>query len=234
MLASSFSSNAGKAQIVLIQGNKTQVLGETIIKSRFDGSNKNWSFGGDNGYLSAKIGEELVVDAFDTTLPRGRAGIYAQNGASPARVTAYSVEFSTVTSNWAKVPQLYEVEQQAQTMGGWSTPQGFWIARADEKATPEPAVWHKGEFFGNEDLKLNLPDLSGGKNLKLIFSPKTGNRLTLTFTQKDTLNVDLSDGQKNWNGKATLTKGASIEISRRGTFLVVRSGKIVILSARVA
>lgn len=228
------SPHAAKAQIVLIQGNKTQVLGETVIKNRFDSSNLQWSFGGDNGYLSAKIGDELIVDAFDTTLAGGRAGIYAQNGATPARITAFSVEFPTVTSNWAKVPELYEVEQQAQTMGGWSTPQGFWVARSDEKTTPEPAVWHKGEFFGDEDLKLTLPDLSGGKTLKLIFAPKTGNRLTLSLSQKEALNVDLTDGQKSWNGKAPLTKGAPLEISRRGTFLIVRSGATVVLAARVA
>lgn len=226
--------HAAKTQIVLIQGNKTRVLGETVTKNRFDGSNLQWSFGGDDGYLSAKIGDELIVDAFDTSLAGGRAGIYAQNGATPALVTAFSVEFPTATSKWAKVPELYEVDQQAQTMGGWSTPQGFWIARSDGNTTPDPAVWHKGEFFGDEDIKLNLPDLSGGKTLKLMFAPKTGKRLTLTLSQKDALGVELTDGKKNWNGKAPLKAGAPLQIARRGTFVVVRSAATVILSARVA
>jgi hypothetical protein len=228
----------GKAQIVLIQGNKTQVLGEKAIGKRFDGSGLRWSFGDENGYLSAKVGDELIVDAYDNSLKQGRAGIYGQNGATEARITDFSIEFPKVVSKWAKVPELYEVEQQAQTMGGWSTPQGFWVARpatdkATDKTTLQNAIWHKGEFFGEEDLKFALPDLSGGKALQLLFSGKANSRLTLNLSLKDGLVADLSDGKKNWSGTAKIEKGAPLEISRRGTFFIVKSGESLILAARV-
>ncbi|MBW3636284.1 MAG: hypothetical protein KY445_07445 [Armatimonadetes bacterium] len=225
---------AGMAQIVLIRGNKTQVLGETAIKNRFDNSNLSWSFGGERGHLSAKVGDELIVDAFDNSLSGGRAGIYAQNGQKPVGISSFSVEWPQKTSNWAKVPALYEVDQQAQTMGAWSTQQGFWSANVPgAPATKDNAVWHKGEFFGDEDLRFALPDLGGSKTMKLLFAGKNGARLTLTLAGKDELSASLSDGKKNWEAKAPLKTGAPMEIARRGTFFIVRSGETVVLAARV-
>ncbi|HEX9997418.1 MAG TPA: hypothetical protein VGB45_09765 [Abditibacterium sp.] len=223
-------SLASRAQIVLLEGGKTRVLGEKIVGARFNDSNLRWSFGSERGYLSAKIGDELIVDAFDTTLKSGRAGIYAQNGKTAARVSDFSVEWSQKTSNWAKVPALYEVEQQAQTMGGWSTPQGFWIARTGEASK---TLWHKGEFFGEEDLRFALPDLSGDKKMQLVFAAQNGGKLTLILSQKDALLAELADGKSNWNGSAKLEKGAPIEIARRGNFFITRCGETVVLAARV-
>ncbi|PQV64873.1 hypothetical protein B1R32_103140 [Abditibacterium utsteinense] len=242
------SPGAGRAQILLIQSGKTKILGETNLAIRADNSNLRWSFDDENGYLSAKMGDELIVDAFDVSLPRGRAGITAQNGASAAsgenqaQIDEFAVEFPENSSKWAKVPELYEVESQAQTMGGWSTPQGFWVARpgdaksagtAPQDATPSNAVWHKGEFFGEEDVNFVLPDLSGDKTMQLIFAGKNGVKLTLVLSQKEGLNAALSNGKRTWNGAAKIATGAKLEIMRRGTFFIVRSGETVLLSARI-
>ena len=224
---------ASHAQIVLIEGGKTKILGEKLVGARFNDSDLRWNFGAERGYLSAKIGDELIVDAFDATLKSGRAGIYAQNGKNASRVGDFSVEWSQKTSNWAKVPALYEVEQQAQTMGGWSTPQGFWVARAGKNELPNDALWHKGEFFGEEDLRFALPDLSGDKRMQLVFAAQNGAKLTLVLTQKDGLRAELGDGKAKWSGEAKLEKGAPIEIARRGSFFIVQSGETVVLAARV-
>ncbi len=235
-------AGAARAQIALLRGGKTTILGEKSLAGKLiDGrplTNARWNFEDKNGYLSAKIGDELIVDAFDTSLSAGRAGITAQNGAGAAniaKITDFSVEWPQTASNWAKVPELYEVETQAQTMGGWSTPQGFWIARptTEKGAAPTNAVWHKGEFFGDEDVQFTLPDLSGDKAMQLFFAGQNGTKLTLNLNQKDALKVDLSDGKRAWKGEAKLDKGAKLDISRRGTFFIVRSGETVILAARV-
>ncbi len=232
------SAGAGRAQIALIAGGKTTVLGETKLGTRADNSNFRWSFECENGYLSAKIGDELIVDAFDITLAGGRAGITAQNGVGATQVALideFAVEFPEKSSQWAKVPALYEVETQAQSMGGWSTPQGFWVARPEtvKQGAAQNAVWHKGEFFGEEDVLFTLPDLSGDKDLQLFFVAKNGAKSTLTLSQKEGLYAGLSDGNRTWNGTATLATGAKMEIARRGTFFIVRSGETVVLAARV-
>ncbi len=229
------AQGAGTAQIALLQGGKTTILGEKSLGARLNNGVLRWSFEDSDGYLSAKIGDELIVDAFDISLVAGRAGITAQNGANPAKVADFSVEWPQVGSKWAKVPELYEVETQAQTMGGWSTPQGFWVARptTEKGAAPANAVWHKGEFFGDEDVQFTLPDLSGDKTLQLLFAGQAGAKLTLTLNQKDALTANLSDGKRSWKGEAKLAAGAKVEIARRGTFLIVTSGETVILAARV-
>lgn len=225
-----------RAQILLLKGGKTKLLGESAPSKRFDGTRLRWSFGNENGHLSAKLGDELIVDAFDDSIKTGRAGIYGQNGKSPTAIADFSVEFPKSTTNWAKVPELYEVQQQAETMGTWSTPEGFWVARpAQDKEILQNAVWHKGEFFGEEDLKFPLPDLSGDKAMQLLFSRKGGSRLTLTLSQKENLVADLTDGKKKWSGNGKVAKGEPLSISRRGNFLIVRGGEneSVILAARV-
>lgn len=225
---------AGSAQIALIKGGKTTVLGQKSLGMRL-GADARWTFEAQGGYLSAKIGDELIVDAFDTTLGAGRAGITAQNGQSAAQVSEFSVEWPQKTSNWAKVPEIFEVDMQAQTMGGWSTPQGFWVARpsGDKGAPRTNAVWHKGEFFGDEDVQFALPDLSGDKQMQLMFAGKAGEKLTLALAGKEELKATLSDGKRTWTGAAKLAAGAKLEIARRGTFFIVRSGDVVILAARV-
>ncbi len=228
------AQGAGKAQIALLSGGKTKIIGEKTLSQRQNVPNQRWSFEAKDGYLSAKIEGELVVDAFDTSLSVGRAGITAQNGQSIARITDFSVEWPQAGSNWAKVPELFEVETQAQTMGGWSTPQGFWIARPGEKgAAPTNAVWHKGEFFGDEDVAFTLPDLSGDKTTTLLFAGRNGAKFTLNLSQKDDFKAILSDGKRSWNGAAKLAAGARLTIARRGTFFIVRSGETVVLAARV-
>ncbi len=245
---------AGKAQIVLIGNGKTKVLGEKSLGNRADNSKGHWSFGDENGYISAKLDDELIVDAFDVSLKVGRAGITAQNGTglSPSQTVAelddFAVEFPENASKWAKVPDLYEVETQAETMGGWSTPQGFWVARPGDakpaagtipaggtipNLTPTNAVWHKGEFFGEEDVNFTLPDLSGEKTLQLLFEGKAGAKLTLLLSGKDGLSATLNDGKRSWSGGAKLATGARLEIARRGTFFIVRSGETVVMSARI-
>lgn len=228
------AQGAGKAQIALISGGKTRVIGEQTLSAGQNSPGARWSFEAKDGYLSAKIGDALIVDAFDTSLGEGRAGITAQNGQGAARITDFSVEWPQTGSNWAKVPELYEVETQAQTMGGWSTPQGFWVAKPGEKgAAPTNAVWHKGEFFGDEDVQFTLPDLSGDKTTQLLFDGKSGAKLTLNLSQKEDFKAVLSDGKRTWNGAAKLAAGAKLTIVRRGTFFIVRSGETVVLAARI-
>jgi len=122
---------AGTAQIFRIWNGKTSVLAEKITEASYDNRTTRWSFSGDNGYLRASIetdsSRELVLDAFDETISDGRAGLYGRRGAQGTpKLSAFSVEFPRAHVTWAKVPDLYELERQAETMGGWSTPEGLW------------------------------------------------------------------------------------------------------------
>ncbi|HVF11117.1 MAG TPA: hypothetical protein VNA16_09960 [Abditibacteriaceae bacterium] len=122
---------AGKAQILKIGGAKPEILAEAQIGTAYDGKTLAWSFSDERGYLEASAGETRIVDAFDESLPAGRAGIYAMRGKQgvPA-LSSFAIEFPHPRATWGKVPDLYEDARQAETMGVWSTPQGFWSAAA--------------------------------------------------------------------------------------------------------
>lgn len=210
---------AGKAQIVRLASGKTQVLSEANLPANAKPT-QHWEFSNERGYLCAKLNDERVVDAFDSTLATGRAGIYAQNG---GKINSFAIEFPSQRPTWAKVPELYEVEQQAQTMGGWSTPQGFWISHG----TGADAVWeHKGRFWGDDELRFPLPDLSSGKTAQLSFGGESklvfsNGKIELVGASKPA-SIDIKD----------LKPGTPIDIQRRGSFLILRSGEKTLLATR--
>jgi hypothetical protein len=187
---------AGKAQIVKIAGGKTVVLAEQKTGADFDAKSRMWNFSSEDGYLKATAGGTRIVDAFDESLKAGRAGVYAQNGSSgAAQLRAFGVEFPEVRPTWAKVPELFVEERQAETMGGWSTPQGFWASASPlaDAATPTAnsgvgntvaalnagqsaarktgtALWHKGAFWGDGRVGFQLPKLEAGQVFGLSFT----------------------------------------------------------------
>jgi hypothetical protein len=186
------SPYAGRVQIVRLKAGKASVLGEATVGARFDNKTTAWRFGGERGYLRAEANGTLIVDAFNDERGAGRAGVSAQNGsaASSVKLTNFSVEFPQVKPTWAKVPDLYEEEKQAQTMGGWSTPQGFWLSEggrtgaaveatgtvasataANSSSSASTTLWHKGRFWGNDAVKFPLPPLVSGQILDLMFTP---------------------------------------------------------------
>jgi hypothetical protein len=137
-------------------------------------------------------------------------------------VRAFSTEFPTRRAAWAKVPELYEVAQQAQTMGEWSTPEGFWVARKSETAP----VWeHKGRFFGDGEIIFALPDLSAGKEARVSWARDAA----LKFSWS-TLTLE---GAKPVTVSHSLKAGDRVEIARRGSFVIVRAGEKVWLSSRI-
>ncbi len=212
-------TSRGQIQIVQVKGGKTSVLAFKPIGARFDGGAHDWSFGDERGYLSARCDGELVLDAFSTSRSDGRAGLWAQNG---AMARDFSVEWPRARPTWAKVPALYEVEQQAETMGGWSTPKGFWIASAQNGAT---TLEHKGRFWGDETVRFALPDLVSGKSAKISLG-----KVEVSLDEKG---ASVKSGAKTASGKADWKAGAPVEIAQRGSYVVVRSGEEVVVAARV-
>ena len=206
---------AGRVQLARIAGGKTQVLAETEVGALYDGSNIEWELGDDNGYLSARADGQLVLDAFDETLKGGRAGVYGQGG----NVDDFAVNFVKPRLTWAKVPELYEVEQQAATMGSWSTPQGFWLA----SGAGAGQTWeHKGEFWGNSEIRFPLPDVSGDKSAQLTLG---------------SLIVKFAGGQVKVGEASGSTQevkaGAMIEVARRGNWVIVRADDKVVLATNI-
>jgi len=209
----------GQVQLVLTEKGRTQVLASAKTGARFDGSNKTWTLSDERGYLCARCDGETEVDAFDTRRGAGRAGLWAQNG---GEAREFSVEFPRPRPTWAKVPALYEVEQQAETMGSWSTPKGFWIASAQNGAT---TLEHKGRFWGDETLRFQLPDLSGGKTAYIS--------LGKTEVSLDANGAKIVSNGKTQGGKTNWKIGAPVEIAGRGGFVIVRSGEEVVVVSRV-
>lgn len=238
---------AGKAQIVKIGGGKSVTLSETETGNRFDGSKLRWSFGSERGYLQGRVEQDQksvrILDAFDESLPAGRAGIYAQRGAGgiPA-LRNFQIEFPREKKTWSVVPDLYSISGQPETMGIWSTPEGLWLpaqpVKTSTPATPDIAggdktFWHKGAFWGDGDVRVKLPALPAGQNLILLFgnTSRTASNLPLKLTLSfDTgnLKASLTRGEeKLGEGLAKIegeVKDKPLEVSRRGRFVIVRSG----------
>jgi len=235
---------AGRVQIVKIGGGKLQVLADVKTGARFDGASHEWSFSSENGYLRAKADGQRIIDAYDTSLPTGRAGIYAQSGANGApSLTSFIVAFPRPHRTWAKVPELYVEERQAETMGGWSTPAGLWVpanpvsTSSEKPATTEKTLWHKGAFWGDSSVKLSLPELKADERLNLLLGngamtfkltlQAENDKLKATLTRatphkNETLTKPLGEGQWPLTGEASERQ---IEVMRRGSYLLVRAGQ---------
>ncbi len=209
----------GQVQIVQTLKGKTTVLSQTADGARFDGSNRVWTLSDERGYLAARCDEELVIDAFNADRKDGRAGIWAQGG---ALTRSFSVEWPSARPTWAKVPAIFEVEQQAETMGGWSTPKGFWIAQTTNGAS---TLEHKGRFWGGETLRFPLPDLSGGKTATVS--------LGKVSVALDASGAKVSGAKANASGKADWKTGAKVEIAQRGNYVIVRADDAVVVAAKV-
>ncbi len=207
------SVSAGQVQLARIAGGVTEILAQTNVGARYDNSKIGWQLSEENGYLSARADGKLVLDAFDETLVDGRAGVYAQGG----NVSDFAVTFMQPRRTWAKVPELYEVEQQAATMGSWSTPQGFWLA----SGAGAGQTWeHKGEFWGDSAINFPLPDISGDKSAQLTLG---------------TMKVKFGGGKvsvgESSGSLANVKPGAPMEVARRGNWVIVRAdGKAVLAS----
>ncbi|MBV9864517.1 MAG: hypothetical protein JO316_04155 [Abitibacteriaceae bacterium] len=236
---------AGKAQIVKVASGQTTVLGETAIGNRFDGKKVNWDFSAQRGYLKGTANDTRIVDAFDESLATGRAGMFAQRGAKGIpQLTAFTVDFPRPHATWAKVPELYELERQAETMGGWSTPEGFWInaapvstiATSDSATATNKTLWHKGTFWGDGSVRFKLPALTADQQLKLMFdnvqSAAAARNRSITLTLRasgGTLKGNLLRGTAT-QGKSGELKlegpvaGQPVEVQQRGTFIIVRVG----------
>ncbi len=257
------SPYAGNAQIIKIGGGKSEVLAETTVGKKFDGTSGRWSFAIENGYLQGSIevnGKSTrVVDAWNETNDGGRAGLYAQKGAKGTPVLKnFAVEFPRQVSRWAPVPDIYEDPLQAQTMGAWSTPEGLWMPTNPLKvSTPLPATtgetktfWHKGAFWGDQYIRFKLPAMKPDQSLTLILGNETlqqskstpplilvlktdGTNLTATLTRG--ANQKIKDATKKIEGPL---ENQPIEISRRGNFVIVRVGgedsQSTLLAAKIA
>ena len=183
---------AGQAQILKLSGGKAQVLATAPIGSKLDGKAVTLGLSADDGYLSASIDGVRVADAFDESLRSGRAGLWSWRAGSAPTFGAFAVRFPDARPTWAKVPELYVDEKQAETMGEWSTPEGSWTpsnpmaspteiaSRPGTASTPVavPAagtagakpktMWHKGTFWGDGSMKFKAPDLSGDQSFVIL------------------------------------------------------------------
>ncbi len=237
---------AGRTQIIKTLGDKKQILAEIKSGSDYDDREMAWSFSENDGYLKVSNENGRVLDAFDTDLAMGRPGILASAGKNAsARIAAWSVTFPEKRPTWAKVPELYEAEQQAETMGGWSTPEGFWLpvrpvadgAPAPVAATPADikkadTLWHKGAFWGDGQLKFQVPELTDKQQfVVLLASGRQAPEVKLQFRiENNLLKVALQDddkakpntGEAKLDGKPT---DYNVEVQQRGSFLIARLQK---------
>ena len=191
-----------------------------------------------------------MVDAWSESNEGGRAGLYAQRGAKGVpTLKNFAVEFPRQISRWAPVPDIYVDPKQAETMGEWSTPEGLWMPTNPLKVStpvvpaagaikpPETKTfWHKGAFWGDQDIRFKLPALKTDQSLTLILGNDTIGKtkstpplmLTLKATVTD-LQAALTRGPEQKLKEASLkienaAAGQPIEISRRGSFVIVRIG----------
>ena len=212
---------AGKAQIVKLLNAQTSVLEEASIGTKFDNKAALWSFSSERGYLKASVDGARLLDAFDESLPAGRAGLFAQRGLKGIpQAVSFAVEFPRVRPTWGKVPELYEDPKQALTMGSWSTPEGLWVAAgtpavapgtatvtatANPPATATPATgaataaapstyWHKGAFWGDGSVRFKLPALPAGKDLNLVFGESKSALVLSLRAQEAVLKATLTRG----------------------------------------
>lgn len=244
---------AGKAQILKLSGGKVQVLASTPTGSTLDGKAVTLGASAGDGYISATLDGTRVADAFDESLKSGRAGLWSWRATSAPTFGAFAVRFPDVRPTWAKVPELYNDARQAETMGGWSTPEGFWLptnpmagsnaavlttqvaSKPADASKPPTTMWHKGTFWGDGGMKFKVPELNASQSFVILLdgpSSKAGNEMQLVFMVKDgSLQCSLTQGAQATpvaSGSVKIEGKASdynVDIRQRGSFIIVRAAK---------
>lgn len=253
---------AGRVQIVRVSGGKSEVLSEVPIGARFDGKMTEWAFTYERGYLKGEAGGTRLVDAFDDTMPAGRAGVFAQSDTktkAASRFVEFNVMFPRQRPTWAKVPELYTEGNQPATMGGWALPEGLWVPLTPlASSTPGDATikkistltdaksfWHKGAFWGDGTVRFKLPKLTAEQKVDLVFGDPARISYVLTLrVNGQVLQANLSratggNATEVGKGQATLEgkmDGQTVEVARRGSFFILRTGEpsVKVLVAKVA
>jgi hypothetical protein len=148
----------------------------------------------------------------------------------------FAVEFPRERKTWAVVPDLYSTDREAQTMGAWSTPEGLWLPGTPVSTGVAPAektFWHKGAFWGDGDVRVKLPGLPAGENLTLLFgnTSRDKNAVPIKLVLKmeaGNLKADLSRGTTKLGTGSMKVEGEikdkPLEVSRRGRYIIVRTG----------
>jgi hypothetical protein len=242
---------AGRAQIIKMTGGKAQVLATAPTGASLDGHASTLGFSMEDGYLAASVNGRRIADAFDETHKEGRAGLWSQRATAAPTFGAFGVRFPDPRPTWAKVPDLYDEERQAETMGGWSTPQGFWLparplggAAGGAKVTPAAAppgqgatLWHKGAFWGDGTMKFKAPDLKPGQSFAILLdtagsSGTAGGKgeIELVFTVKDgALQAAARRDGKALGGGSTKIEGKAsdytVHVRQRGSYIIARAYK---------
>ena len=134
------------------------VLDERSIPRR--AGSRKVTAGIDNGYISVAVTGEKVLEAFDTKLRSGSAGLFAADVASAS--------FGPVKVDWPlrKPPllTLNEVFEQEISMGNWSSVESEWTWDASTGL-----ILHKGVWPGDAEIAIRL-DATRDSDVGLLLS----------------------------------------------------------------
>ncbi|HUV39753.1 MAG TPA: hypothetical protein VMY39_09080, partial [Planctomycetota bacterium] len=130
--------------------------------------------GVDNGYLWVTVDGQKVLEAFDTKLVSGAAGLFAAD--------LERAQFGPVRVDWplreAPLLTLNEVFEQEISMGNWSSVESEW-----EWDTSTGLLVHKGNWPGDAEITLSV-DATRRPDVGLLLSgdeKKPGNGYLLKF-----------------------------------------------------
>ncbi|HIE52081.1 MAG TPA: hypothetical protein EYP85_10010 [Armatimonadetes bacterium] len=128
-----------------------------------------------DGYFRTFIDGQVVFEGFDVSIPRGRAGFYADR-AQGAEFDNARLEFLPPEPR----TELNETFAREQTMESWASARGEWL----RPSQPGGVYWHRGVFFREATVHLRLTDLGKrNRQISLLFgegvNPQQGYALAL-------------------------------------------------------
>ena len=110
----------------------------------------------DDGLITVRLDGGVALEAWDNTLSRGRAGLYASY--------LRTVAFDNVAVDFKPLPQpvltTNKVHDAEKSMKSWAATASDWLAKRESiDGRLLAGNWHRADFFGDTQVELTLDEL---------------------------------------------------------------------------
>ncbi|MCC7490750.1 MAG: hypothetical protein IT204_00295 [Fimbriimonadaceae bacterium] len=103
----------------------------------------------DRGLLRGTVDHRPLLEAFDLSLPAGAVGVVSRGGAG-RRVDNLRASFRPLS--WTLPPTVPAEFSTDEYMTNWASPAAAWVT-----VEGTPGRWHKGFFYGDRQIALQIP-----------------------------------------------------------------------------
>ena len=200
---------------------RREVLAEKKLPIRADQSHELF-FRVDDSVLSAGIDGQNCFEEWDSSIPSGRAGLYASRTSR--------AEFDNVSGTMAQrgepVLTTNEVFEHEKTMANWSSPLRDWLTATESVGNETYQTnWHRADFPGDVEISAKLEAAPPeGSDIRLVVCAdkqglSSGYSMSIRNTGRLTLEL-MREGQPVASKNIQAAKPGRFSLKRKGAFVI--------------